>query len=601
MNKKPEEMKINDALDFFDENKSSIRIYESRGKLKCNLEEQVGRIVAFGDLAITIKGEKTTVFACLQSAIKLIQPYLSDENKLAELKNLLNIRSGYKAELIERFGGSENNIDGQNDSKNKRIIPEALKKMQMSLEDALSLFESHELPIRLFGPDLKCNLQEQVGKIVISKGLLEARGEDEKLLLLRLQKAEWVIRQQLKDETKKAKLQETLKQRKKSPTSKKTDGYQPAASQFADDKGRSDDTSTYRITKPIREKVGRRDTSGQDGKPKDEKPKDDSSRKPKKDANKRGTSPNDAHTSDTSGTGTRKKDSVQKIEYTRPGENGKKGNTVTIVEISDKQQEIKIPLKSGEVLNLIPPQLNGGLVTWAEKHFGIKININRYLIMELTPDKKRMYINIVYGNLDLNQMSRDRRFLGLCMESILSRKRIDEVCRNNFCTLDSVGNSKDGTFLAQRDDITDEIVKRSIIEKSMEIRTPIAKPKILNWFGRSNTSQQPEENILRIYKTGVIMIGNQQCAVYNYGTKDQTTEGMVEIGSFIVSGLDEEKFKPGSFYYNEVVRNVINPTNLEHTRRRDLKYPYIGQVTPNGGFENNFEILRELTGLDIQL
>ena len=70
MNKKPEEMKINDALDFFDENKSSIRIYESRGKLKCNLEEQVGRIVAFGDLAITIKGEKTTVFACLQSAIK---------------------------------------------------------------------------------------------------------------------------------------------------------------------------------------------------------------------------------------------------------------------------------------------------------------------------------------------------------------------------------------------------------------------------------------------------------------------------------------------------------------------------------------------------
>ena len=142
MNKKPEEMKINDALDFFDENKSSIRIYESRGKLKCNLEEQVGRIVAFGDLAITIKGEKTTVFACLQSAIKLIQPYLSDENKLAELKNLLNIRSGYKAELIERFSGSENNIDGQNDSKNKRIIPEALKEMQMSLEDALSLFDN---------------------------------------------------------------------------------------------------------------------------------------------------------------------------------------------------------------------------------------------------------------------------------------------------------------------------------------------------------------------------------------------------------------------------------------------------------------------------
>lgn len=596
MNKKPEEMKINDALDFFDENKSSIRIYESRGKLKCNLEEQVGRIVAFGDLAITIKGEKTTVFACLQSAIKLIQPYLSDENKLAELKKLLNIRSGYKAELIERFSGSENNIDGQNDSKNKRIIPEALKKMQMSLEDALSLFESHESPIRLFGQDLKCNLQEQVGKIVISKGLLEARGEDEKLLLLRLQKAEWVIRQQLKDETKKAKLQETLKQRKKSPTSNKTVGYQSAASHSADDKGRRDATSTYRITKRIREEVGRGDTSGQD-----EKPKDDSSRKPKKDANKRGTSPNGAHTSDTSDTRTRKKDSVQKIEYIRPGKNGKNGNTVTIVEISDNQQEIKIPLKSGEVLNLIPPQLNGDLVAWAEKRFRVKVNINRYLIMELTPDKKRMYINIVYGSLDLNQMSRDRRFLGLCMESILSRKRIDEVCRNNFCTLDSIGNSKDGTFLAQRDDITDEIVKRSIIEKSMEIRTPIAKPKIWNWFGRSNTSQQPEENILRIYKTGVIMIGNQQCAVYNYGTKDQTTGGMVEIGSFIVSGLDEEKFIPGSFYYNEVVRNVINPTNLEHTRKRELKYPYIGQVTPNGGFENNFEILRELTGLDIQL
>ena len=50
-----------------------------------------------------------------------------------------------------------------------------------------------------------------------------------------------------------------------------------------------------------------------------------------------------------------------------------------------------------------------------------------------------------------------------------------------------------------------------------------------------------------------------------------------------------------------VIRNVITPSRLMNSRRAEIPYPYIGQVTSEGDFENNINIVNALNNRQIQI
>ena len=116
------------------------------------------------------------------------------------------------------------------------------------------------------------------------------------------------------------------------------------------------------------------------------------------------------------------------------------------------------------------------------------------------------------------------------------------------------------------------------------------------------TITKDEENVLRIFKTGTIIIGGKECSIYSYAVKDETVDMskrvLPEIGCFIVSGFDEERFRKDIRYREKVILNVFTPSRLQNTRRADIAYPYIGSVTANGDFENDFDLYTEFSNME---
>ena len=139
----------------------------------------------------------------------------------------------------------------------------------------------------------------------------------------------------------------------------------------------------------------------------------------------------------------------------------------------------------------------------------------------------------------------------------------------------------------------------TLLTASGEIKTTRQKGFMDTIFGEP---QKEENNILRIFKTGVIMVNGKECSVYSYGTRDETIDAssgqIFENGSFIISGFDEERFRTDRRYQERVITTVFTPSRLKNSRRRDILYPYIGGINASGSFENDFEIYEEFQKME---
>lgn len=452
----------------------------------------------------------------------------------------------------------------------------------MRTNDALDLFEENGAEIKFFKG--RCNLDEQVGRIMRTKKLFFPKTDEAKLLVAQLEKATEIIYSYLREQAKRKSLEELLEERRKYKP--KSDSKKQFGPHTEDGMHAPKDNSQVDSSKKPKAQNGTRI------------PVDQSSDTKKTVEKKNPSERNDVQENNTAHTGTRT-NNITRVSYTRGLKEKGEGNTVEIVKISGDSKGIDVPLRPGEKVKLFPPYISPEFIKSCESKYGVKLNINKYLIIEATPDKKIVSINLVYGDLDLDRMSKDNNYLKSCMNSVLSRKRINEVCRNYFGVLDQMSFDKAGNMSLVRNKLVDQIIAKSVLESSEEIRTVKSKGMLGSMFEKQDKNYI--ENILRLQKTGIMIVQGKQCSIYSYGTKDETTGDVIEFGSFMVSGLDEERFESDVVYRNSVIRNVITPSRLKNTRRADISYPYIGSVTQDGSFMNDFEIANELNDLQIQL
>ena len=587
MNKKPEDMKINDALDLFEECGQPIDFVGKRKR--CNLEEQVGKIVFFRGTLTNLSAEDKLFFSRLQRAIELVGTYLKSDDEKTRLQNLIAFRTESKAQLASNIGVDIEDLSPEI-QRNRRFFNKS-GQPEMPIDEALDLFDNNDASIRYFGEKIIFNLNEQFGRIIIKENLLVPEDQDKIALLVSMRRAAEEVSKYFKTPEQKQKLKGILDQRasskrnkggEKKGAAKNKPGEKCASGQAQ--KQQSPEQSSHKTagdgfySVPGGERVVVRGAAGTLG----------------ADTQKFNGDGESAHKAD------EPKPSVKKIEYVRKGKVGN-GNKVAIAEMPNTQPEIKVPLGGGGEMKLDPIQIDKGLLAEVEKKSGRYLDIRRYVITELTPDD-RLYINIVFGNLDLDKMSEDHDFLELCMRGILSRKGINTICRDNFCTLGSITQPSKGIYEVVRDPHVDAVVAGSILKSAMKVVRPREKPKGLRMFwARNNIQQSVQENVLKFYKTGVIMFGKKECAIYSYATKDQYTEldvSPVAAGCFMVSGLDEVRFRSGDESYRDsVIRNVLTPENLQYSRG-GIEYPYIGHVTKWGLLENDKEINNALAEKD---
>ncbi len=445
---------------------------------------------------------------------------------------------------------------------------------EMKINDALDLFEENGAKIAFFNG--RCNVDEQFGKVMRKKRLYNPTTDEDRLLVAQLGKAADLIYERLRDKTKKEELKQLLALRE----------------QYRPQNGGKIDRTEVRDEKLTGQTGARSETVPGRKKSPEHREREDGRRTTQR--REEQTEKRDEE----------KKSGPLKIEYTRSKREKGAGNTVQILEIPSDSKGINVPLKTGGRLKFTPPVISAELIREFQRRTRMTDvpDVKRYLIIEMTPDKKTMFLNIVYGNLDLEQMANNSKYLELCMTTMLERKRINDICRNYFCTLDDLSMDARGNASLVRNNVNTFLVVLTLLNSAHEIRTTRRKGFFDSLFG--DPQKPEEENILKIFKTGVIMVNGKECAIYSYGTKDETmdiSEGKAfEAGCFIVSGFDEERFSKDAKYREMVILNVFTPSRLKNSRRADIAYPYIGSVTPAGDFENDFEIAAELNNMQKQ-
>lgn len=531
MNKTVEQMRIHDALDLFEKYDAEIKF---KNYHRCNFEEQIGKVLIAQDL---LSGNNPDLTSKFKRAIELIRAEL----KKGTLEELITSRNEYKKQLPPEFQGYY-----ANNTVKPIKWPKQSYGTVMSITDALDFFESYKAEISFIGTTI-CNLRQQVGKIVLENNLLNGENKE---LSSKLRRAIELVNFELK----KGSLQSILEERKREKAKAKKQ-VPP----------REDDKKTTRGTSS----QGRTDASSQG-------PKKESSSQRGNDSSRRSDYRND---------GQANQNTEVSIQFVRNEKSQHNGNVVQIVEIPEGREQFEAALPNGQKITLRPPMLSQELLARGmQLQGGRPVNIKKYLIMELTPDKKRMYINMVFGNLDIPRMHKDLKYFDTCVNSSLSRNRLDNVCRNNFGVLDDVNTNAPNPLQAQ-------IVARSVLERGIEIKTTQYTGVIGTLFGRKESKPQ---NILRIYKTGIMIIDGKVCTVFSYGTKDETTGADLGFGSFIVGDFDEERFNTDQAYHDAVILNVFTPSRLSNSRRAEIRYPYIGTITENGEVRNDLDILKEL-------
>ena len=426
---------------------------------------------------------------------------------------------------------------------------------QMKINDALDLFE--ELKAKIVFRGGRCNIDEQLGKVMRQRKLYSPTTDEDKKLAAQVGKASELIYERLRDKTKKQELMQLLELREQ---------YRP----------NNGDTS-------------RRETAG-------------GNQQRREDGTRANQQRRDEHRTSGNTQNSQKNTHSTTVEYVRRrGERGE-GNTVKVIEIT-QGKGITIPLKEGGKIRFDPPSVTPVAIEqlrYRAKGYNIP-DVKRYLIIEVTPDGKTKFFNIVYGNLDLEQMKSNSRYLQLCMTRILERKRINDVCRNSFCALDDLVLDTNRNITTAPNQGTVFLAAQALITTADEIRTKKKTTFIDSLFGNNN-SRQEEENVLRIFKTGTIMMNGKECLIYSYAVKDETVDMservLPEIGCFIVSGFDEERFRNDINYREKVILNVFTPSRLKNTRRADIAYPYIGSVMADGDFENDFDLYNAFSNMD---
>lgn len=258
-------------------------------------------------------------------------------------------------------------------------------------------------------------------------------------------------------------------------------------------------------------------------------------------------------------------------------------------------------------------------------------NLKPYVFIEKYDSLDLTTIDILYGKIDIQALKKDSDLRKRLFETMLTRENVETITRK-YCglipqslTTDPYGkihfNYDKSTVIA----LARSMSKSAYVEnRQTSIRmnnsggkgysfsdlegAPKKQGKRKGFFDRifggtgkgdnstsssqlgryqGTTTYTKNEGII-FYRSGVVILGDSQFLKYNYATKDSETGLQTELNSFLVGSLDEDRLRWDDTYRRNFVNEVLSPSRLKNARTVPM-FPYIGEFTDSGHFQNNID------------
>ncbi len=278
--------------------------------------------------------------------------------------------------------------------------------------------------------------------------------------------------------------------------------------------------------------------------------------------------------------------------------------------------EVKNP---GQTITL---NMNGKLITLKSVNVqGTNYPIKPYVFIERYRNIDLTTVDIIYGNMDIPGLKKDERSRNKLFEEILTRENLELITRK-YCglipniTTGLYGNSQlrydqdsmkalakavfSSAYLENRQTSikmnsngskNSRSKKRSFWDRIFgspdgENKEQSSQTSVGDYQGR--TTYTRNEGVL-FYRTGVVIFNKATYLKFNYATKDNETGVQTEVNSFLISDFNEDRLRTDEKYRKTFVQDVLSPSRLKNARSVEM-FPFIGEFTNSGQFQNNIEV-----------
>lgn len=258
------------------------------------------------------------------------------------------------------------------------------------------------------------------------------------------------------------------------------------------------------------------------------------------------------------------------------------------------------------------------------KTFDTKSEILKpYIYIEEYREIDLVTYDILYGNLNISELKKETPESEAIFEGILKRDIVELITRKGWGIIPD--RLSQVPYDKNKIDELKIMIKESAFEETREIENQDKKesknssnntpqPRKGLWdklFGeqmeksmkakKQSSSQQTDDDLVKyqasenpekvlFYRSGVVLLNGNTFLKFNYMTKDRTIplSKPLETDSFLISDFDDDKLLENLDYRKAFVKEVLNPYRLKSTR--SVKhFPYIGEFTSLGTFQNNLE------------
>ncbi len=261
-------------------------------------------------------------------------------------------------------------------------------------------------------------------------------------------------------------------------------------------------------------------------------------------------------------------------------------------------------------------------------------DIKPYIVVERFTGKNIVMIDTVYGDIDIEKMNFDQELREITIDGLLSRKNLNQINERYFGALPIHIVNYNGIYQTEnQQDVVKEVGTALRSQVSAIIRETVTKinpmfensettstfqnspTKKKGFFSQlfkktieeinnanSNTKGKSEEtqfykssSKVLFFKTGAVIIDGRVCSKYSYYTQDEQTGEKAVGGTFLATGIDDERLKTDECYRKKFVDNMCSPSRLKNARGKE--FPYIGGFNEKDEFETDIDLFTTIYNL----
>lgn len=311
----------------------------------------------------------------------------------------------------------------------------------------------------------------------------------------------------------------------------------------------------------------------------------------------------------------KKKDALY---YSREDLTGMGPSQIQLFEVKDPGQKITLNM-NGKIVSFRPTSI-----------YGTKIPIKPYIIIEKYRNIDLTTIDIIYGNIDIPTLKKDENSRKKLFEEILTRENLELITRKYCGLIPNITINQTGKSQLNYDQESMVALAKSVFssaylenrQTSIKMNTNSvdnknnSKPKSRSFWDRifgtqdkyekeqqtkldnyqGRTTYTKNEGVL-FYRTGVVIFNKATFLKFNYATKDNETGIQTAVNSFLISEFNEDRLRTDENYRKMFVQEVLSPSRLKNARSVQM-FPFIGEFTNSGKFQNNIEVWADFDQLN---